>query len=339
MEIKTLGDISKGRDNNLALVKLIAAILVIYSHSYPITGHGEDLISRISNGQMGWGSFAVSIFFFYGGFLIMKSAERRNTFGGYFKARCLRIFPQLWMVVLACVFVVGPIFTSLSPGDYFSDFGTWKYLLNGVFVLVHELPGVFTNNIYGATVNGPLWTLPVEFICYILCFIYFKLGLAKEKKTLIAAPIVFIGGIGAWLILASSPLLQSMFRPMMFFFIGMAYYILRDKIRVRLGIVIIALALMIISLVFGFYFVAIYLTLPYILVYVGFGLPFSTDKWMRHFEVSYGAYLTAWPVQQILMSLTGGMSQMLNFLIATFVALILGFVMSKADGAINKLFK
>ncbi len=340
MESRMLGDISKGRENNLALVKLIAAILVIYSHSYPITGSGEDHINRITNGQMGWGSFAVSIFFFYGGFLIMRSAENKKTFKAYFKARCTRIFPQLWMVVLLSVFMVGPLFTTLSVGEYFSDIGTYKYLLNGVFVLVHDLPGVFTSNIYGATVNGPLWTLPVEFICYILCFIYLKLGLAEEKKTLITSPIVLVGGIGAWVILSGNATLQSMFRPMLFFFIGMALYVLRDKIPVRLSFACIALVVMILSLFIGVYFVAIYITLPYMLIYVGFALPFSTNKWMEHFEVSYGAYLSAWPVQQMLMSKFSNMSQAMNFVTATVAALAMGCIFWKLDELIvGKLLK
>ena len=148
---------------------------------------------------------------------------------------------------------------------------------------------------------------------------------------MITAPLVLIGGIGAWVILSGNATLQSMFRPMLFFFIGMALYVLRDKIQVRLSFAIIALVVMILSLFIGVYFVAIYITLPYILIYVGFALPFSTNKWMEHFEVSYGAYLAAWPIQQMLMSKFSNMSQPVNFLVATVAALVMGFVLGKLD--------
>ena len=269
----------------------------------------------------------------------MKSAERRNTFKDYFKARCFRILPQLWMVVLLSVLVVGPLFTTLSVGQYFRSPDTYKYLLNGVFILVHELPGVFTDNVYGSTVNGPLWTLPVEFICYILCFIYFKLKLAEEKRTIIALPVIVCGVVGGWFILSGSPTLQSIIRPMLFFYIGMVYYILRDRIPVRFSIAVIALILMIVSLVFGVYFAMIYLTLPYMLIYVGYGLPISTDKWMRKYEVSYGAYLTAWPLQQMLVSIFPEISHMLNFVLASVGAVLLGYLGNMADKGLRNRLK
>ena len=53
-----LESVTAGRNNNLNLIRFIAAILVIYSHSYPIgtgTDAGEPLM-RVSGGQIGFGS-------------------------------------------------------------------------------------------------------------------------------------------------------------------------------------------------------------------------------------------------------------------------------------------
>mgnify|MGYP001105341616 CR=1 FL=1 len=55
------------------------------------------------------------------------------------------------------------------------------YLLNIVFVLRHNLQGVFIHNNFDATVNGSLWTLLVEFVCYIGCYFGWKVGLTKQK--------------------------------------------------------------------------------------------------------------------------------------------------------------
>ena len=54
------------------------------------------------------------------------------------------------------------------------------YLLNSIMILVHNLPGVFCNNI-NTSVNGPLWTLPVEFLCYIMCYLAYKMHILSRK--------------------------------------------------------------------------------------------------------------------------------------------------------------
>ena len=37
----------------------------------------------------------------------MKSMESKKTAKAFFKARILRLFPQLWLVILLCTFVMG----------------------------------------------------------------------------------------------------------------------------------------------------------------------------------------------------------------------------------------
>ena len=56
-------------------------------------------------------------------------------------------------------------------------------MLNAVLVLVHPLPGVFASNPYPDVVNGALWTLPVEYACYVLCFVVFLATRFRKKGT------------------------------------------------------------------------------------------------------------------------------------------------------------
>ncbi len=73
--------------------------------------------------------------------------------------------------MILTAFVFGPLFSTLSPVDVFNP-QTYKYLLNGVLIMVHQLPGVFTNDPSGDVVNAAYGHF-VEFICYTfyLCFI------------------------------------------------------------------------------------------------------------------------------------------------------------------------
>lgn len=327
-----LSEASKGRNNNLDLIRFIAAAMVILCHAYPL-GLGEgytDILGRITNNQIHFGNLAVCIFFFYGGFLIAKSAERLQTTGAYFKARISRIFPCLIVVTFVLTFIVGPIVTTLSLGDYFSQKGTYQYLLNSVMILTHNLPGVFEGNIYGQTVNGPLWTLPIEFLCYIMCFIVLKMGLLNEKRMKWTVPLFAMGYIGIDLILGGNELLQSALRPAGLFYAGMLYYVYRDKIKLKIGIAALALAALSICTYMGFLDETIFVFLPYVLLYIGYGTEYKISNFAKYGEVSYGMYLCGWPIQQILcMQFGGSMKPILNFVIALPIAVVAGFLLNK----------
>jgi peptidoglycan/LPS O-acetylase OafA/YrhL len=157
--------------------------------------------------------------------LIANSVVRAKTAKKYFKARILRIFPALFFVIFLLTFVIGPIITRLSVLSYFSNTVTYRYLLNSMLVIQHNLPGVFQNTIYGPTVNGPLWTLPVEFGCYILCFIAYKMGFINKKKFFISIPLFLLACAGILFIEKFSITIITELRPVVFFYIGMGMYI------------------------------------------------------------------------------------------------------------------
>lgn len=117
----------------------------------------------------GWntvGGLGVSVFFFLSGFLVWSSWARDPDVYRFFLRRALRIFPGLWMLVLPTVVVLGPLLTPLPLPSYFENPQTWRYLGNAFLWTGYTLPGVFVDNPYPATVNGSLWTLPIEFFCY-----------------------------------------------------------------------------------------------------------------------------------------------------------------------------
>ena len=171
-----------GKSNNLGFIKFIAALIVIISHAFPLsTVDRLDLMENITRERLSFGGLAVAIFFFSSGLLVTKSLFKNPHFVPYFKQRIKRIFPPLIFIAVICAFVLGPIITSLSASEYFSNSQTYKYLLNGICILQHDLPGVFQGNVYGSTVNGALWTMPVEFLCYVACFIGYKIKLLNKK--------------------------------------------------------------------------------------------------------------------------------------------------------------
>ncbi len=63
------------KNNNISLIKFVSAILVIFSHAFPITNGPNffDPVNRLTHGQLDLGNLSVCIFLFFSGFLITKS--------------------------------------------------------------------------------------------------------------------------------------------------------------------------------------------------------------------------------------------------------------------------
>ncbi|MBP5492452.1 MAG: acyltransferase [Clostridiales bacterium] len=328
----TLKDAVKGRENNLDLIRFIAAVLVIVGHAYPlcIGPEGRDILSQLTTGKsdMSFGGLAVTVFFFYGGYLIAGSANSKKTAKEYFKARILRIFPPLIFVTLILAFLAGPFLTEMTVGGYFTSIGTYKYLLNSFLIPIHELPGVFTKSPYNPTVNGALWTLPIEFCCYIACFVVYKMGILSEEKQkafAVTAVLAVLGIIASNLILPL-PLVATI-RSAIMFYMGMLCYVYRDKIEIKPLYAILALVLFAATVPFGIFKYTCFICLPYIYMYIGFGTKVKFSNFAKYGEVSYGMYLCGYPIQQILCQVSGyTMGPVLNFVLGTVLSVAAGFL-------------
>jgi peptidoglycan/LPS O-acetylase OafA/YrhL len=149
--------------NSLDALRLVAAAMVLYSHQYALLGLPEPLFTP-------WNSFGdagVAIFFFLSGCLVWTSWARDPSAMRFFQRRSLRIFPALWVLCLVSVLVLGPLLSVLPFSAYFGSVDTWRYLGTALLVSSKTLPGLFPGNAIPFVVNGSLWTLPVEFLCYI----------------------------------------------------------------------------------------------------------------------------------------------------------------------------
>jgi len=137
----TFADVAAGRDNNLNLLRMLAASSVLFSHSYALTGHmlQEPLVVTTGAATIG-----VIVFFAISGFLIAQSLARTPSLYAYTIARGLRILPGLMLAKLFCVLVLGWYATSLASAAYWTHADTWRFLLACPYFDVRDrLPGVF----------------------------------------------------------------------------------------------------------------------------------------------------------------------------------------------------
>lgn len=320
-----LAEMSQRKCQNLHFIKFIAAIAVMFFHAFSIaTGDSsEECIVYITNGELNFGMLAVSIFFLVGGFFIAKSIQRLKTGKAYFKARMRKILPPL-VFVNFLVMIMGAFFSKYTIKQYFGMVETWKYMLNSIFILVHNLPGVFVNNVYSQTVNGSLWTLPVEVFCYIACFIIYRLGFMSRKKFKITLPIVLVFFCGIYYMGNNIQIIRSLIRPCMLFYIGMFFWIYRDKILLEKKWAIISFVCLCISIYFRATNVGMILFFPYIVFVLCFEIKQVSELVGSLGNYSYGIYLWGFPVQQAITQKMGGaMNPYLNFILALPIVMIL----------------
>ena len=176
--------------NNLDAVRLVAAALVLYGHSFVFLGLPEPLfLSWLPLGPLG-----VFVFFTISGYLVSESWARDPSLPRFFARRALRIFPGLAVCTLLSIVVLGPLLTTLPLADYASNPHTRGYLQNIALHIVYYLPGVFEHNRVANAVNGSLWSLPVEFAMYIVLAI---VGVLRGSRW------VVLGLAVAWALLSA----------------------------------------------------------------------------------------------------------------------------------------
>lgn len=174
----TLATEALHEENCFDLLRFIAALMVLISHSFALVGMREPTVFHYTLGGLG-----VNIFFVTSGYLIFQSWQRDASPARYLVRRSLRIFPALGVVLLFTAFVVGPLMSNRTTSAYFLDSDTYRYLGNFYFGGGRGLPGVFETNPYPKTVNGGLWTLKYEFFMYV-CLLGLGI-LGKWKKILL----------------------------------------------------------------------------------------------------------------------------------------------------------
>jgi peptidoglycan/LPS O-acetylase OafA/YrhL len=284
--------VTQGAGRGFDGLRLFAAFGVLLSHSFPLTGAKEPL-EVATRGQWSIGAVSVAIFFIISGFLITQSADRTPDPRRFVTKRALRIMPALLVTVFVTVFLIGSAFTESGLNTYFHSIATWRYLGLAFFLPDNGLlPGVFIQNPLPGAVNGSLWTLRYEVVCYaaVACLAY----LFKVRSAL---PYILIAVVGLGFESMRTVPVVSMLHVLNFFVLGSIFYWLRDHIPVAVIPSIAALGIALIAMPFHVLRPVTAIAMSYAII--GFGYLASTFKILHHRDYSYGLYLWAFPVQQM----------------------------------------
>lgn len=321
------------RANNFTAIRIFFAFLVLAGHAVmlpmglPITGAFPEFLD-------GAVQFALDGFFILSGYMIAASLMRSHDMTHYALARVFRIFPGLIAAMLILWLVTGPLFTGLSPAQYWSDAETWLFPVRIVFQIDPQasLPGVFASHPL-TDMNGPLWTIRYELLAYLAAGMLAAIGLFRNRWGILAVfaaaallsdveMLMPYEGMGSGTLFAAARFGGA-------FMTGAVMFAWRDRIPLAPGWA----ALLILAAVFLRDTPASMITgqiaMAYVTLWAGFALiPGRAGKAIREVEdVSYGVYILHWPIGQMALALFPGAGAAFLFAIMVPGALVSGWLM------------
>ncbi|HNY32490.1 MAG TPA: acyltransferase [Fibrobacteria bacterium] len=330
------------RDNNLNLVRFVAAFSVTISHAFVLSsGRLYDEPMRATMG-MSLGDIAVDVFFTISGFLVVGSLVRKRDRLGFLQARVMRIFPALIAMVAGCVLFVGPVFGKLPPVEFLTHRSTWGFVVRNLTLVKSVglgLPGVFTKLPWPGIVNGSLWTLVYEIRLYIclaaIWWLVKLLGVVDEVRAIRWICAAIVAAAWAWQIaLLVSPLRDShglvdpVPRLVLMFYSGACWRLLGGRIPLDGRIVAAFLVLTPLLLVLGktAFLLGYLIALPYLVWWVSFVPEGAIRAFNRWGDASYGIYIYSFPIQQVLVQSITGIRPPLLIVLGGAIIVTLGFL-------------
>lgn len=321
------------RSNNFDALRIVAAVAVIYGHAHPLAGVPD--VGLFGNSVQ---ALAVKIFFVISGYLVAKSWASDPSPQHYLAKRSLRIFPGLALLLLITVLVLGPALTGQTASDYFKNLGTWRYLTHNLALYpIYGLSDLFATNVYPGAVNGSLWSLPVEFLMYLLFPLVYVCSRMDKTNRLLVAFTIALCALSLYGLRGPKPFqavvfygtgLPSVLDVSPYFFLGSLFAVTRlgRALDPTVALFLVALSALLQPVGGQMMELALYLVLPYCVLSFATNSSPVISKAGRFGDPSYGIYLYGFVVQQSVYHLWGaGMTPLQNTLVSVPIAVLLAY--------------
>ncbi|MFJ2359775.1 acyltransferase family protein [Pseudomonas fluorescens] len=307
------------RKNSFDLIRHIAALMVLVSHHFALWGLPEPGIAGFNS----LGGIAVTAFFAISGLLITRSFVNSTSFTDYLTKRVARIFPALILCSFAMTYIAGALF---AEGYVTGSSAALDFLRISVFgrATIEQITDGF---IFNESFNGSLWTLKIEFGFYLL--LAATLGL--YRKALL--PWILLTGFAVATYVLSSAVSGAMAQKLatycgagIAFFAGSVIAFHKQYLSdTRILALALAAGTGLICFSVGTPMVTVLATLGCALVTLSLGLLYVDKSIRGRFDISYGIYLYAFPIQQLVINksnLTFVPSMLVSALIVIALAII-----------------
>lgn len=295
--------------NNFNLLRLIFALFVVVSHSYPLSGAPTgDYLQQLTNGQVGFSYLGLYGFFSISGFLVFQSLNNSKNITSYFKKRILRIFPALFVLLFLTV-ILGYFVYDCDFVSYIHNKSVWTYLPRrlSLVLLQDEIQGVFSHNVYGPPINGSLWSLLYEFAFYVALSVLFFCTSSAQIIILVSWLLALL--IGRFFFFTVSTKVNYILEAKLvleyapFFFFGSLLAIAKvEQWKYRKPLIVILLLTLVFAAFMNVFHIIMYFVLPELVILIGISSwPIVNMFISKLGDISYGVYIYAFPIQQTLM--------------------------------------
>jgi peptidoglycan/LPS O-acetylase OafA/YrhL len=340
--MQTIGDSFDRKRNSLNALRLALALLVIVAHSWPLNGYG----AAPDIGGIDPGNFAVAAFFAISGYLITGSRLSSERAWNYYWRRFLRIYPAFFVSLVVIAFGLAPLSVALSGGGPYDWQSGLGYIYNNAALMIRQwgIDGTLQDVSYPNVWNGSTWTLFYEVLCYIA--VGLLISVLPKKWTSVA---VIVAASMCIAVTAFHIFVSPVREPIQlaaelggFFLCGAIILQYRDRIPVTTPLLLGSVAAIVTLAALGVFEILGGLPVAYLVMYLGIKLPLSAVGARNDF--SYGMYIFAVPVQQILATaLPRGQLPLVVFMIASVVgtapfAIASWFLVEKQAMKLKNLF-
>jgi peptidoglycan/LPS O-acetylase OafA/YrhL len=283
--------------------------MVIFYHSFAFTNHKKDPLAVLTNGQTNFSFVGLAIFFFLSGLLVTQSLYHSSTWKNFLWKRFLRLYPAAWLAIIFCLFILGPLLTTFSLHSYFTDPLFFQYATSlSLFRVSYLLPGVFVHSPVDPSVNAPLWSISLELKLYLGLLIFYTIKFSY-KKVLIVFLVLAAVLVNSFLYDAVENSIRNFSHSFVlypyvaytpYFLVGVLCFIYRHKIYSNFYFALFASLIAYVSVKFNFFFLAKIVVIPILVLYASSFKPMLIKKITPKPDLSYGLYVFAYPVQQII---------------------------------------
>jgi peptidoglycan/LPS O-acetylase OafA/YrhL len=329
----TLQQAFNPKSNSLDFLRFVLAAFVLVTHGFDLAGAGHDPLARATGFQESFARLAVGGFFALSGFLIARSYASTSSIWRFVWRRALRIMPGFWVCLIVTVLVFAPAIYWIENRTFdgflsMSGPSLAGYLFNNFTTRIdqHTIGTLLRTAPLSNAINGSLWTLYNELRCYLIVAVLGLLGATRERRWLF--PMLLAGLFALHLFYVAQgdapatelPVLRPSFvSQLCYFFGGATLWAYADRVSMRAPVVLAVVGAVLATWLFGAYYRLFdVLAWPYLLLWLGAKLPIT--RWARFGDFSYGLYIYAFPLQQMLVILGVGAFGLGALVAASFVA-------------------
>ncbi len=296
-------------NNSFDFLRLLLAVLVVFSHSYHITGNREtEPLLLWSNGETDLGTFAVKGFFAISGYLVFASLKNSFSVIDFIRKRVLRIFPALIGLGIVSMMLIPLAYEGEIPIHQNRSYLIYPLKVLSLFQFQIFVDGVFWNHPM-KVINTSLWTLPYEAVCYFLLSLLFFIRKSRFIEMLLSILFFILVFLSCFRHLMLNEKLFAHFNLFSYYFYDFAAFFIGGALisdlkvnvsRHQLLVVAVLAILCLCAFRLDLFRVSKYILLPPLFVFLGnMKLKPLQAVTNRIGDLSYGIYIYGFLIQQL----------------------------------------